>query len=1472
MQTGLARKVTSMLQDSIDGEVKIGAVQLHPFNAVTVKDVVILDRHPYSKSMFAPADTLASIGKLSATLSLKTLLKKRCLHLDRVDVEDALFHLVSEPDSTYGTNLTRILRLGGSENDTPMSLDTLLTINKVHVKNGHFRLQNASSDPSLSEHGIAYTDMDLVFDLTGHDISFADGRCKAVVDRLDMKEKSGYEVYGASGSCAVGRGKTIVDNFRFSDNDGSRMRFDKVILSYDSTSSWGNFLRDVDLDITLGPSHLVLSSISNYSGGTFYGIPAVADIQSGRMKGPVSDFRIENLVFTSPHGLSAEASGSCRGIPRMSTADLTADIKEIKFTTEALDKFLADFGAGTSLKRFAPGTVFTLTGNAAGKLDDFNANAVINSSLGRVKAYAKSRDLTERGRATVISTEAVANNFDLGRFLVSDSFGKCDLTAEAKVRFGGGNFTVSDAKTDISRIEALGHEYKNLALVGNMHNKAIEAFIRSDDSAAPLNLNASIDLGNESGRVSAVLRDVDLAALNLDTRGGASRISCRLVGELGFEKNAPMQVHVSDLMLTNDDGSHRIGDIDAEARMLEGRLTLALNSECIDAKYDGPDDFQSLIKYVRSITTDMALPEYFAAGNDEKAPEPMDASFSANFHDTEGLLAFLFPGMSIACGTAASLDISSAGSVLGYVISPALSYNGIAATDLNLAVDNQDGALSCFVNADMFEYNSMSFNKASAGVVASDNKATLAVNYEGADLLDKGSELYLDAFITRDEDGKTAVDLSTLTSILHVKNEAWELKPAEIKFRNTVLSVDGFCLASDTQSISVNGVVTKDFIDTLRVDLHDLDISLVNDFMGSGFPALTGIISGDVNLLSPLPDEIGLWADLALKGLGIDGKEAGDFRLLSDWDDINQCINVDMTGDNGDTRVLKLDGKYFTRGKNVDARITLDKFNVDAAGAFVKDYIADLSGRLSGSVKAEGPVNAMNLSGEELQLDHVRGRVTYTNVTYILDGTASVGENGLLFNNIGIKDEYGGIGVMQGRLGFRELKNFNLDASVDMNRLKAIDIPTLGSGRLGYVYGDLAISGSSRISGPFNALHVDANISTAGSGNVNVPIPESSTAQGSDLLTFTAPPADTLDVSGSIDEPVYRSAKFTAHAKVNLHPDVIASIEIDKDSGHVLTAGGSGAVVLDLNTAKSLFQLKGDYNIDKGKYLFNIPGIVSKEFDIKEGSSIKFNGDVMESTLDINAIHNVKTSLATLVADSTAVSSRRIVECGIKINGKLRSPEVSFSIDVPDLDPNTKMSVESALNTEDKIQKQFVALLLFGTFVPEGGTGVVNGTNMIISNVGEIVSSQLNNILQKLDIPLDFGIGYQQDQVGTDIFDVAVSTQLFNNRVLVNGSVGNRRYSTSKSTNGDVVGDLDIEIKMDRRGDLRFKLFSHSADEYSSSLDFTQRNGAGISYQKEFNSVKDFFRQLFTSRKRRNMDALVESEKRKEMKTIIINE
>jgi hypothetical protein len=260
-------------------------------------------------------------------------------------------------------------------------------------------------------------------------------------------------------------------------------------------------------------------------------------------------------------------------------------------------------------------------------------------------------------------------------------------------------------------------------------------------------------------------------------------------------------------------------------------------------------------------------------------------------------------------------------------------------------------------------------------------------------------------------------------------------------------------------------------------------------------------------------------------------------------------------------------------------------------------------------------------------------------------------------------------------------------------------------------------------------------------------------------------------------------------------------------------------------------------------------GLVSRDFEIQDGSSVRFNGELLESTLDINAIYKTKASLSTLIADTTSVSNRRNVECGISITERLSNPRLSFSIEIPDLDPTIKSRVESALSSDDKIQKQFLSLILSNSFLPDEQSGIVNNSSMLYSNVTEMLANQLSNIFQKLDIPLDLGLNYQPNEKGNDIFDVAVSTQLFNNRVVVNGSVGNKQYNTGGTQ--DVVGDLDIEIKLDRSGSFRLNVFSHSADSYTNFLDNSQRNGVGLTYQTEFNKFGQFVKGIFTSKAKR---------------------
>jgi hypothetical protein len=313
-----------------------------------------------------------------------------------------------------------------------------------------------------------------------------------------------------------------------------------------------------------------------------------------------------------------------------------------------------------------------------------------------------------------------------------------------------------------------------------------------------------------------------------------------------------------------------------------------------------------------------------------------------------------------------------------------------------------------------------------------------------------------------------------------------------------------------------------------------------------------------------------------------------------------------------------------------------------------------------------------------------------------------------------------------------------------------------------------------------------------------------------------------------------------------------------------------------VNPTLDIFDVYGNYIVDQGSYRFVFGGIATKDFILDKGGIINFNGGIEDTNLDLKAIYKTKTSINTLIADTSSVSSRKNVNCEILMSGKMMNPELDFKIDIPDLDPTTKMRVESALNTSGKIQKQFMALIVSGGFIPDEQSGIANNSSIFYSNASEILSNQISNVIQQLGIPLDLGLNYQHGSGGVNVFDVAVSTQLFNNRVLINGNIGNDPYSSS--SNRDVIGNIDVEVKLDNEGKIRLNMFSHAEDQYSSYSDngSGQRNGVGIMYQKEFNSFKELFRKksdaekLFNKQERERIkrEKKLEKEQQKRQKEL----
>ena len=94
--------------------------------------------------------------------------------------------------------------------------------------------------------------------------------------------------------------------------------------------------------------------------------------------------------------------------------------------------------------------------------------------------------------------------------------------------------------------------------------------------------------------------------------------------------------------------------------------------------------------------------------------------------------------------------------------------------------------------------------------------------------------------------------------------------------------------------------------------------------------------------------------------------------------------------------------------------------------------------------------------------------------------------------------------------------------------------------------------------------------------------------------------------------------------------------------------------------------------------------------------------------------------------------------------------------------------------------------------------------------------------------------------VSSDEIEVALSTQLFDDRLLIDGNFGVPTDKSSQQTSA-IVGDVQVEYKLTQDGRFRVKAFNRSNDVSIIENDVPYTQGIGIFYRKDFNDLKELF-------------------------------
>lgn len=469
-------------------------------------------------------------------------------------------------------------------------------------------------------------------------------------------------------------------------------------------------------------------------------------------------------------------------------------------------------------------------------------------------------------------------------------------------------------------------------------------------------------------------------------------------------------------------------------------------------------------------------------------------------------------------------------------------------------------------------------------------------------------------------------------------------------------------------------------------------------------------------------------------------------------------------------------------------------------------------------------------------------QVDYLNVIYSFSNEVVFNENIIQFNELTVFDPNSNTALLTGGIKHTYFQDMSLDLTIKPKKFMVMNLDRYQNE---IFYGKAFATGEVRLSGPFTNISIEVDVKTEKDTKVSIPINYSVDVSQNDFITFTSE-YDSIQVE---DQREVQILGISLDIAMDITRDADIEIFLPGNIGN-LRAKGDGKLRLGIDQFGYL-TLNGSYVIRSGLFVFSLEQLVSRRFDILEGSKISWTGDIYDAEVSIIARYRLRTSLEGLgisMLDPDAASEKVIVNTDIRMTGNLFNPEMSFGITFPNMQEQTRQAVYAVLDTNDKglMNQQAISLLVLGSF-SSTGTG---GTNPV--NPAAIVSNTLSNMLSQISNDFNIGINYMPgDQVTSEQLEVALSTQLLDDRLIIDGNIDVSGSSSSSQKTSSIVGDINIEYKLTPDGRFRVKAFNRSNDLtlYNDYAPYTQ--GVGIFYRKEFNNLKELFRRSGSDRQKK---------------------
>lgn len=1179
--------------------------------------------------------------------------------------------------------------------------------------------------------------------------------------------------------------------------------------------------------------------------------------------GNFSNLQIEKFTALSKNSsLSLNLKGNASGLndrnnfaANIGLLELNIDGTETARIVGMLTRINPD--AAQILKRIGH-----LTVKAEGKITQKSVDTKINLISGLGNLTAESYISTSAPSVIDLKASVETNSFDLGTLLNRTDIQKLAINGECDLHINARNVT-GIVKATVPFIEYGTKRWENINIDAERSLEEINLALDIDDIDALLRLsgNGFIKEDKKGLSLMAEIDHVNLGALPFTTPLGNARIGANAdinisgLNLLDFEGNVNLNDISIDLPGKNP---FYINHIELESTTGDaGSRLLVLHSPYVNGVLQGhyavtriPDVMRNLLHKAfpsfippspHSMPTDDYANLHLTIGNCDKITEyfnlPVrlleDATVNGSFDNVAGIMNV-------------SLDIP-------YMLQGKDKL--IRDSRLTVKIDKRTeeyllGAITTMPS----KSNEVTLN---IDVNALDDWASTSLGWKVHSDNKFGGLIKFDTHIGKNPmTSMLEIGSKVLPSTFFINDTSWQVAPAEIRYGSDHLEVHGLKVYSNDQYASIEGRASASLSDTLNVNLRDINLDYIFSTLGINFVTFGGNATGNLAataLFSKTP--VAYTDSLFVKNMTYNGGLLGDGILRSHFDAINSRVAIRADIQDSPHSSAIVDGGIWIKKDSLSFSLDANKINIKFLQPFMQAFTSDVSGRASGKALLYGTFKDIDLKGR-LFADTINMKIDFTNTYYSGSDSVIINPGNIDIQHFKLYDQFGHTALFNGWLNH----NFFHDPIFEFNITNAKDLLCYDTDAAidPIWYGKIYGNGGATIKGRPGIVNIMVDMSTAPKSVFTFVLSDSQEAINYNFLTFTdrkkaaaeAAVPDTTPpllrkyrrmVQQQLDEP----SAYVMDLRASVTPDAEMIIIMDPIAGDKIKSYGSGALQVGYSSIDERLTMYGRYTLDRGTYNFSLQDLILKTFNIRPGSTISFNGDPYSAMLDIDAIYKVNTNLTDLdpsfATDHELNRTNVPVEAVLKVKGDMKQPDITFDIEMPTLSEDVARKVRSIVSTEDMMSRQIIYLLALNRFYTPEYMGVQGNNNEFASIASTTLSSHLTNILGQIAPNWSFAPNLRTDQGDfSDLeVDLALSSRMFDNRLLLNGNLGYRDRTTSSTT---FIGDFDIEYLLNRAGTLRLKAYNHFNDQnyYLRSALTTQ--GLGILYKHDFDHWFSFLR------------------------------